>query len=133
MKRIASLMLAATALASGSAAFAAQTGPAATPDPAAPAAMGAPAQPSGTRLAALVPPGMSTQEACNGFKDIRECSAALHAAQNLNIPFADLKGKVAAGESLSAAIHSLKPEADARTEVRKAEKQASEDLSAPQG
>ncbi|HET7757693.1 MAG TPA: hypothetical protein VFK87_10595 [Steroidobacteraceae bacterium] len=133
MKRIASLMLAATALASGSAAFAAQTGPAATPDPAAPAAMGAPAQASGTRLAALVPAGMSTEEACNGLKDIKECSAALHAAQNLNIPFMDLKSKLTAGESLSAAIRALKPGADARVEVRKAEKQAAEDLSGPRG
>jgi hypothetical protein len=122
MKRIVSLMLTTAALGFIPAAFAGQTGPGV-----------AQTQAPNTRLAALVPAGMSAQDACNGFKDVTECSAALHAAQNLNIPFSDLKGKVTAGQSLTSAIHALKPAADARTEVRKAEKQAREDLASPQG
>lgn len=132
MKPIVTLSLTALALGFVPATFAGQTGPTAPTDPAASMTTAAPQQ-SNTRLASLVPAGMSTEDACNGFKDMKDCSATLHAAQNLNIPFADLKGKVTGGESLSSAIHSLKPQADARTEVRKAEKQASEDVSGPQG
>ncbi len=91
------------------------------------------AQPS-TRLAAIVPSGMSAEEACTGFKSVRECATALHAAQNCNIPFADLKSKLTGGKKLSAAIHDLKPEANAKEQARKAEEQARSDTQgAPQG
>jgi hypothetical protein len=86
------------------------------------------------RLAAVVPSGMSTEQACSGFKSIRECAAALHAAQNLGIPFPDLKSKLTGGEKLGAAIHDLKPEAKAREQASKAEAQARSDLQgAPRG
>jgi hypothetical protein len=88
---------------------------------------------SRTQLAELVPPGMTTQEACTGFKSVKECATALHASQNLNIPFADLKGKVTGGQRLGAAIHSLKPEANARAEVKRAEGQAQGDLHGSRG
>jgi hypothetical protein len=88
---------------------------------------------SGTHLAELVPPGMTTQEACTGFKSVKECAAALHASQNLNIPFADLKGKVTGGQRLGAAIHTLKPEANARAELKRAEGQAEGDLHGSRG
>ncbi|MBV8496205.1 MAG: hypothetical protein JO361_05430 [Gammaproteobacteria bacterium] len=85
-----------------------------------------------TRLAAVVPPGMSPQEACAGFDSLRACAATLHASQNLNISFASLKSKVTSGEKLGAAIHSLKPSADRRREEQRAESQAHRDtLSAP--
>lgn len=86
-----------------------------------------------THLAELVPPGMTTQEACTGFKSVKECATALHASQNLNIPFADLKGKVTAGQRLGAAIHTLKPEANARAEVKRAEGQAESDVHGSRG
>ena len=81
-----------------------------------------------TRLAALVPAGLTPEDACRGFKDLSECSAALHVAQNLNIPFADLKDRVTSGQSLGTAIHGLKPKADSRKEVQRAEEQARQDL-----
>src|SRR5262249_42006236 len=81
-----------------------------------------------TRLAALVPAGLTPEDACRGFKDLSECSAALHVAQNLDIPFADLKDRVTAGQSLGSAIHKLKPKADSRREAERAEEQAREDL-----
>jgi hypothetical protein len=81
-----------------------------------------------TRLAALVPAGLTPEDACRGFKDLSECSAALHVAQNLNIPFADLKDRVTSGQSLGTAIHSLKPKADSKREAQRAEEQAREDL-----
>ncbi len=86
-----------------------------------------------TRLAAVVPSGMSTLEACDGFKGVKECATALHAAQNLAIPFADLKSKLTAGERLTAALSELKPGVDAKSEVEKAERQAGMDLRPPEG
>jgi hypothetical protein len=91
-----------------------------------------PSSPS-THLAALVPAGMSTEEACTGFKSVKDCAASLHASQNLNIPFADLKSKVTGGQGLGAAIHALKPDANARAEVKKAEGQAQDDVHGPRG
>jgi hypothetical protein len=84
-----------------------------------------------TRLAALVPAGLSPEDACRGFRDLSDCSAALHVSQNLNIPFADLKDRVTAGQALGTAIHALKPTADARREAKRAEEQAREDLRSP--
>lgn len=86
-----------------------------------------------TRLAAIVPAGMSSQEACNGFKSESECAAALHAAQNLNIAFPELKSRVTGGERLATAIHGLKPGVNAKVEARKAETQAQGDIRRPRG
>jgi hypothetical protein len=85
-----------------------------------------------SRLAALVPSDMSATEACDGFKSMTECAAALHAAQNVGIPFRDLKSKMTGGEKLGAAIHDLKPGADVRSQVSRAQEQAEADLRAPQ-
>jgi hypothetical protein len=101
--------------------------PAPAPDPAA-ADTHATAAAGNTRLASLVPAGLTPEDACRGFKDLSECSAALHVAQNLNIPFADLKDRVTSGQSLGTAIHSLKPKADSKREAQRAEEQAREDL-----
>jgi len=86
-----------------------------------------------TRLAAVLPQGMSAKEACKSFKTTNECVAALHAAHNLNIPFDQLQSKMAGGTKLGAAIHELKPDADSKAEVHKAEQQARTDLHSPQG
>jgi hypothetical protein len=93
-----------------------------------------PAEEGNTRLAAAVPQGMSAAEACAGFKNSLDCATTLHASQNLNIPFADLKSKVTGGEKLHAAIHDLKPAANAKSEARRAEDQARSDMKgSPQG
>jgi hypothetical protein len=107
-----------------------QPAPAPAPDPAEqPRADAADPVAGNTRLAALVPSGMTPHEACNGFKDLGECSATLHVSQNLNIPFADLRDRVVGGgQTLQAAIHALKPTVDSRREVVRAEQQASQDL-----
>ena len=86
-----------------------------------------------TRLAAIVPAGMSAQEACAGFRSVEECVATLHVSQNLSIPFPDLKSKVTGGAKLGASIHQLKPDANAKAELRKAEEQARSDVRSPQG
>jgi hypothetical protein len=84
-----------------------------------------------TRLAAIVPSGMSSEEACSGFRSVEECATALHLAQNLNIPFADLKSRLASGERVSAIIHDFKPQADPKIEIARARDQAHADVGAP--
>ena len=66
------------------------------------------------RLTALLPPGTTLASAATGFKNEGQFIATLHAAKNLDIPFADLKDRVTAGESLGTAIHALKPAMDAQ-------------------
>jgi hypothetical protein len=98
-----------------------------------PNSMAANASSSATRLAEILPEGVSPQEACNGFKSVQECEATAHAAKNLDVSFADLKSKVTSGQRLETAIHDLKPGADAKSEANRAEQQAYGDLRAPQG
>jgi hypothetical protein len=95
--------------------------------------MAGPATEAKTRLAAVTPPGMSTEEACMGFKSISACAAAMHAAQNVSVPFGDLKSKLTSGQKLDAAIHALKPGVNAPEEASRAENQARSDVTAPQG
>ena len=126
MRRLGTLITAAATL--GLAVFAyAQTSP----------APGRPDHPDtptrSAQFAALVPSDMSATEACGGFKSMVECSAALHAAHNVGIPFKDLKTRMTHGETLGAAIHHLKPGADVRAEVSRAEEQARADVRSPQG
>lgn len=87
-----------------------------------------------TRLAAVVPSGMSPQEACAEFRSVEECATALHLAQNLKMPFKDLKSKLKSGEGVGAIIHEANPQADPKVEISRARDQARADLGAsPQG
>ena len=99
-----------------------------SPGPTPAAAAGAGHASGNTRLATIVPPGMTTQEACNGFASVSACVASLHAAQNLSLPFADLKARLTGGQKLEAAIHEMRPEVDAQAEALKAEQQTKVDL-----
>ncbi len=76
--------------------------------------------------------GQDAQTACTGFKNLGQCVAAAHVAKNLNIPggFDALKAKLTGpnAESLGKAIHELKPDADAKAEAKKANKQKAADL-----
>jgi hypothetical protein len=84
-------------------------------------------------------------DACNTFKVLSDCLAALHASHSLGLDFncvkSDMTGvqtgadmsackepKGDKGVSLSKTIQLLKPGADAKAEAKNAEKQASEDL-----
>ena len=82
------------------------------------------------KLDSLLPKGTTAQQACQGFKNLGQCVAAIHVAHNLDIPFADLKTKMtgSGSESLGKAIHDLKPDADAKAETKKAKQQTDEDL-----
>jgi hypothetical protein len=81
-----------------------------------------------SRLGSLLPSGMSLTEAASGFKNLGQFIAAVHVAHNLDIPFSDLKSKMTSGDSLGKAIHALKPDANAKAESKKADKEAKEDI-----
>jgi len=77
-------------------------------------------------LSKLLPAGTDVNAAASGFGNLGEFVAAVHVSKNLGIPFADLKTKMMAGDSLGSAIEALKPEADGMIEARKAHAQADE-------
>lgn len=85
-----------------------------------------------SNLDKLLPSGMTAQQACSGFKNLGQCVAAIHVAKNLNVPFDDLKAKMTGSnpEALGKAIQDLKPEANAKQEAKKGQKQAEQDLNA---
>jgi hypothetical protein len=79
-------------------------------------------------IAKLFPAGTDLQAAASGFKNLGEFVSAAHVSSNLGIPFADLKTRLLAGDSLGTAIHALKPGADAQLEVNRARARADEQL-----
>ncbi len=99
-----------------------------------------------SQLQALLPPRTKLEDACTAFRQLSECVAALHVSHNLKIKFNCLKwdvtgvqpgsGNVSScrapedgkGLSLAKAIHTLKPEADAKAEAKNAERRAQEDI-----
>ncbi len=85
-----------------------------------------------SRLSSLLPAGTDLQNASAGFKNLGQFVAAVHVSKNLGIPFEDLKAKMTGpnSEKLGKAIHQLKPEANAKTEAKKANKQAKQDIKA---
>jgi hypothetical protein len=91
--------------------------------------------------------GMSAQDACSGFKNLGQCVAAAHVSQNLGIGFACMKADMTGvtapasancpavkgaastkGMSLGKAIQTLQPTANSKLEVKKANKQADQDI-----
>ena len=82
------------------------------------------------RLQALLPSNMTVQDAAKGFKNLGQFVAAVHVSHNLGIPFDQLKSMMTASQhdNLGKAIHALKPDADAKSEAKKAKKEANEDI-----
>src|SRR5712692_500582 len=76
--------------------------------------------------------GKDAAMACDGFKNLGQCVAAAHVAKNLDIPggFDALKAKVTGKGSISLgkAIEQLSPNASAKSETKKANKQAADDM-----
>jgi hypothetical protein len=74
--------------------------------------------------------GEDAASACGGFKNLGQCVAAAHVAKNLDIPggFDALKAKTTGtgAVSLGKAIELLAPSANAKSEAKKANKQAVE-------
>ena len=81
------------------------------------------------RITALLPDGMTLNQASSGFKNQGQFIAALHVSQNLGIPFKDLKNDMTVKHlSLGQSIQDLKPTARSGDEARKAETAANHDL-----
>ncbi len=82
------------------------------------------------KLQAMLPADLGPQQACAGFKTLEQCVTAIHLAQNLKLPFADLKAKTTGKGSvgLQKAIEQMAASTNAKDEVKKAKKQAGEDL-----
>ena len=83
-----------------------------------------------TKLKTLLPQDTSPGTASKGFGELKEFVATVRAANNLGVAFSELKGKMADGSSkeLQKAIHQLKPDVDAKAEVKKANEQAKQDI-----
>ncbi len=98
-----------------------------------------------SELQAILPPRTKLEDACTSFKELGDCVAALHVSHNLKIKFNCLKWDLTAAQpagtvssctapeggkalSLSKAIHTLKPDADAKAEAKTADKRAREDI-----
>lgn len=97
------------------------------------------------QMEGVLPANASVKDACSTIKELGDCIAALHAGRNLGVQFDCLKSMVSGVQvkldqpscksgtdgkpvSLAKAIHSLKPDANAKGEAKKAESQSREDL-----
>jgi len=82
-----------------------------------------------TELAAkvgrLLPAGTELSAAAEGFKNLGQFVYTAHLSYRLEIPFAELKARVVAGENLWTAVKALKPGIDAMAEVKQAWEEAS--------
>jgi hypothetical protein len=83
-----------------------------------------------SKLQSLLPAGTDLKTASSGFKNLGQFVAAVHVSNNLGIPFDQLKAKMTGdhAESLGKAVHELKPDANAKSETKKANKQADADI-----
>ena len=83
-----------------------------------------------TSLKAILPEDMTPQQACDGFKTLEQCVITIHTAQNLKLNFSDLKSKTTGKKSikLEKAIEGMSAQANVKEEIKKAKKQASEDM-----
>jgi len=82
------------------------------------------------KLQEMLPADMTPQQACAGFKTLEQCVTAVHLAQNLKLSFADLKAKTTGKGSvgLQKAIEQMAANANAKDELKKAKKQAADDM-----
>ncbi len=83
-----------------------------------------------TKVSPLLPSGMTLSDAASGFKSEAQFIAALHAAKDLNVPFAQLKTELIGSprDNLGQAIHDVKPTADAKAAAKTAEVEARTDI-----
>jgi hypothetical protein len=83
-----------------------------------------------SKLQDMLPPDLTPQQACAGFKTLEQCITTIHVAQNLKLPFADLKSKTTGKGSvgLQKAIEQMATSVNAKEELKKAKKQAAEDM-----
>ena len=85
-----------------------------------------------TQLSPLLPAGVTIDQAAAGFRNQGQFIAALHVSKDLNIPFDQLKTEMTGTDhlSLGKAIQKLDPTANAKAEIKTAEKETRADLKA---
>lgn len=83
------------------------------------------------RLTAMLPPGTTLDTASTGFKNQGQFIASLEVSKKLGIPFAEIKDRVTAGQSLGDALHDLNPELG-QDRIQAAVKQAEQNAKQPQ-
>ena len=88
------------------------------------------------KVQALLPAGVTLNQASKGFKNEEQFLEALHVSKDLHIPFAQLKAEMTGKDhdSLGVAIQELKPGANVSAAVSTADKEADADVksTAPQ-
>ncbi|MGB7219361.1 MAG: hypothetical protein WBD07_11180 [Vicinamibacterales bacterium] len=84
------------------------------------------------RMLPLLPGGLTVEAAARGFMNEGQFCAAVHVSKNLGVPLAELRAELMglAHDNLRHAIRKLRPNADARAEAIKAEREAKADLDA---
>jgi len=82
------------------------------------------------RLKPVLNRGANVSIAASDFEDAAQFAAVAHAARNTDIPFMLLKNQVLRGMSLTDAIRSLRPDANAGVEAELATAEAAVDLAA---
>ena len=81
------------------------------------------------RLKPMLTDGADMDVVTSGFRNSEDLAATVHAARNTKVPFMVLKHEVVdEGRTLSAAIHDVKPTADASLEADLARSEARADL-----
>ncbi len=81
------------------------------------------------RIQPLLPQGMTIRQAAKGFVNQSQFVSVVHVANNLDIPFERLKGKIVSDRlTLGQAIQALKPDADVGKELRRARDLTNRDL-----
>jgi hypothetical protein len=86
------------------------------------------------QLRPLLNRGADMSIAAEGFQNGEQFAAVAHAARNTDIPFMLLKHRVVTErKSLAAAIHELKPEANATSEANRARAAGREEIAKLEG
>ena len=81
------------------------------------------------RVKAVLNPGARLELAAADFNDAEQFITVAHAARNTDVPFMVLKDRVVnQGQSLTEAIHELKPDLNAKAEVTRARAEARSDV-----
>jgi len=82
------------------------------------------------KVQVLLPTGTTLKDDAKGFTNESQFIAALHASKDLGIPFAQIKAEMTGGDhdSLTQAIHELKPSVDAAAAAKTARAEATADI-----
>ncbi|HYM23160.1 MAG TPA: hypothetical protein VEU08_08130 [Vicinamibacterales bacterium] len=82
-----------------------------------------------SKITAMLPKGMTLNQASMGFKNQGQFIAALHVSRNLGIPFKDLRTEMVKDhKSLGQSIQTLKKSADSDDAVKTATHEADDDV-----